>query len=64
MLIRLSDHWHEYLLHTRRRGVPTTNDFTEHAIGRFKVRTKTMRGIKSEAGRNAIFTPCNASLVA
>ncbi len=63
MLIRLSNSWQELLLFKRRDNVPTTNNLTEYAIGRYKLRTRTMRGVKSDQGRAAIFTLCRAGLL-
>lgn len=52
---RLSQTWHRILLHQRRPDVPSTNNPSEQVIGRYKIRVKTMRGVKSAAGREAIF---------
>ena len=38
------------LCHRRRGDVPWTNNMTERAIGRSKIRYKTVRGYKSESG--------------
>ena len=50
MRVELSDKWRALLCHRRRRDVPWTNNVTERAIGRSKVRCKTVRGYKSEDG--------------
>jgi hypothetical protein len=44
--------WPEILLHLRRPelGLDGTNNASERAIGRSKVRYKTMRGYKSDEG--------------
>lgn len=64
LMIRLSQSWHRILLHQRRPDVPTTNNRSEQAIGRFKTRVKTMRGLKSARGREAIFHLAQLRLVA
>lgn len=63
MLIRLSNAWHEYRLFARRSDVPTTNNPTEYAMGRYKLRRASMRGVKSETGNLAIFQLCHAGLL-
>jgi len=35
----------------------------EYVFGRFKLRTRSLRGLKSETGRDAIFTLCHAGLL-
>lgn len=64
LLIRLSNHWQRILLHQRRPDVPSTNNCTEQGIGRYKIRVKTMRGVKSALGREAIFYLTHARLLA
>lgn len=64
LMLRLSNRWQALLLHQRRSDVPATNNPSEQAIGRYKIRVKTMRGVKSAAGRTAIFHLCHARLVA
>lgn len=50
LTLRLSEHWHSYRVAAERADVPTTNNRTEQAIGRLKVRSRTVRGYKSVAG--------------
>ena len=50
MCIELSGKWRTLLCHRRRGDVPWTNNVTEWAIGRSKIRYKTVRGYKSEDG--------------
>ena len=45
-------------------SVPTTNNLTEQGIGRYKIRVKTMRGVKSALGRETIFHLTHARLLA
>lgn len=50
LLGRVSDHWHDYHRWRDDPTIPTTNNRTEQAIGRLKVRSRTVRGYKREAG--------------
>jgi len=50
LLIRLSEHWPLYRTFTWQNDVPWTNNGTEQAIGRMKVRSRTVRGYKSKTG--------------
>ena len=53
VLLRLSEGWQRYTLERREEGVPGTNNRTEQAIGRFRWRSRGMRGIKSWQGVEA-----------
>lgn len=48
--LRLSERWQSYRLAADRADVPRTNNRAEQAIGRLKVRSRTVRGYKSVAG--------------
>lgn len=50
LLIRLSEHWASYRVFDWQKEVPWTNNGTEQVIGRMKVRSKTVRGYKTEDG--------------
>ena len=50
LLIRLSENWHRYRVFDWDCDVPWTNNGTEQAIGRMKVRSRTVRGYKSISG--------------
>ena len=50
LVVELCEKWRSVLCHQRVRGMPQTNNCTEQTIGRSKVRYKTVRGYKSEAG--------------
>ena len=50
LCVELSGKWRALLCHRRRRDVPRTNNAAERAIGRSKIRHKTVRGYKSEDG--------------
>ena len=47
---RLSDDWSKYRVFDWISGTPWTNNLTEQAIGRMKIRARTIRGYKSEQG--------------
>lgn len=49
-LRELADKWNSLRLYLEAEGVPATNNVSERGIGRTKVRTKTVRGFKSESG--------------
>jgi transposase-like protein len=51
LLIRLSENWDRYTSFFHDPGIPWTNNRTEQAIGRMKMRARTTRGYKTEAGR-------------
>jgi hypothetical protein len=50
LLVRLSEHWESYRLFDWQPDVPWTNNGTEQAIGRMKMRSRTVRGYKSTQG--------------
>jgi DNA-directed RNA polymerase subunit RPC12/RpoP len=50
LLIRLSEHWESYRTFSWQAGIPWTNNGTEQVIGRMKVRSRTVRGYKSQPG--------------
>lgn len=50
LLGRVSDHWHDYRRWAADPRIPTTNNRTEHAIGRLKLRSRTVRGYTSVSG--------------
>ena len=54
-LRELADKYKSLCLHLKEKGVPATNNVTERAIGRSKVRYKTIRGFKSEQGMLNLF---------
>jgi len=59
LVLKLSEHWQQYALFLAESGVPTTNNATERAIGRWRNRSKTTRGFKSLEGLFAAFRICN-----
>jgi transposase-like protein len=50
LLVRLSDHWQSYCTFQSEPEIPWTNNSTERAIGRMKMRARTVRGYKSWPG--------------
>lgn len=50
LLVRLSDHWQSYCTFQSEPDIPWTNNSTERAIGRMKMRARTVRGYKSWQG--------------
>jgi transposase-like protein len=50
LVVRVAQNWPRLVLHTQRADVPATDNVTERAIGRTKVRYRTMRGLKSREG--------------
>lgn len=50
LLVRLSRDWHTYCTFQSEPEVPWTNNATERAIGRMKMRARTVRGYKSWLG--------------
>jgi hypothetical protein len=53
LLLRLSDHWQSYCTFQSEPQIPWTHNATEQAIGRMKMRTRTIRGYKSWSGMQA-----------
>jgi transposase-like protein len=53
ILIRMSEHWASYRVFDWQKDVPWTNNGTEQAIGRMKMRSRTVRGYKSWQGMEA-----------
>lgn len=50
LVVDLAQKWRSLVCYQRNPGVPKTNNRTEQGIGRSKIRYKTLRGFKSEAG--------------
>ena len=50
LLLRLNQSWHSYCTFQSEPQVPWTNNATERAIGRMKMRARTVRGYKSWNG--------------
>jgi transposase-like protein len=53
LLVRLSKSWRSYCTFQSEPEVPWTNNATERAIGRMKMRARTVRGYKSWPGMEA-----------
>jgi len=50
LLLRLSQHWQTYRTFLRVQDVPWTNNGSEQAIGKMKMRARTVRGYKTWPG--------------
>jgi hypothetical protein len=50
LLIRLSENWNRYRIFNWQPEVSWTNNLTELAIGKMKMRSRTVRGYKSRQG--------------
>jgi len=50
LLVRLTENWARYRVFTWQPDVPWTNNPTEQAIGRMKMRARTVRGYKNWSG--------------
>lgn len=50
LLLRLSQHWQSYCTFQHEPAVPWTNNLSEQAIGRMKMRARTVRGYKTPLG--------------
>ena len=50
LLLRLSQDWQNYCTFQSEPEIPWTNNMTEQAIGRMKMRARTVRGYKSWSG--------------
>ena len=53
LLLRLSQDWHSYSTFQSEPEIPWTNNTTERAIGKMKIRARTVRGYKSWPGMHA-----------
>jgi hypothetical protein len=60
LVLKMEENWQQYALFLAEKGVPTTNNATERAIGRWRTRSKTTRGFKSLVGLMAAFRICNS----
>jgi transposase-like protein len=63
LLLRLCDHWQLYCTFQFESAVPWTNNRTEQAIGRMKMRARTVRGYKSWGGMESGLLLAGSSLV-
>lgn len=50
LMVRLSENWPRYRVFDWQPEVPWTNNITEQVIGRMKVRSRTVRGYKTQNG--------------
>lgn len=63
LLLRLSEHWQSYCTFQSEPQIPWTNNATEQAIGRMKMRARTVRGYKSWMGMQAGLLLAGSSLI-
>jgi len=63
LLLRLSDNWSSYRLFLEQDDVPATNNASERTIGRWRIRSRSVRGFKSWSGLVNAFTLCNSAIV-
>lgn len=61
LLLRLSEHWQSYCTFQHEPEVPWTNNLTEQAIGRMKMRARTVRGYKTWSGMHNGLLICGTS---
>lgn len=57
----LMDYWPEYVLYQHEDAIPSTNNGTKRAIGRWRSRARTVRGFKSWTGLEAAFLLRNST---
>jgi transposase-like protein len=62
LLLRLSDNWSSYRIFLEQDDVPATNNATERAIGRWRIRSRSVRGFKSWSGLVNAFVLCNSAI--
>jgi hypothetical protein len=60
--LKLHENWQKYTLDRRDASVPATNNATEQAIGKWRIRSRSTRGFKSWAGMEAAFLACGSDL--
>jgi transposase IS66 family protein len=63
LLLRLSEHWQNYGTFQSEPQIPWTNNATEQAIGRMKMRARTVRGYKSWTGMQAGLMLAGSSII-
>jgi transposase-like protein/DNA-directed RNA polymerase subunit RPC12/RpoP len=61
LVLRLCTHWERYTLYQHADDIPATNNRTEQAIGRWRTRSRSVRGFKSAAGLQSAFWLCASS---
>lgn len=60
LVLKLQENWQKYALDQLQSGVPSTNNATEQAIGRWRIRSHNARGFKSWQGLEASFLVCGS----
>lgn len=62
LILRLTETWSQYTLDQSLGDVPATNNGTEQAIGKWRMRSHSTRGFKSWAGLEAAFLLCGSQI--
>jgi hypothetical protein len=62
LILRLHDNWEKYTLDQRLAGVPSTNNGTERAAAKWRIRCHSTRGFKSWAGLEGAFLLCGSQI--
>lgn len=62
LVLRLHDHWEQYVYFQTQTQVPATNNGTERAIERWRTRSRSVRSFKSWSGLESAFRLCNSPL--
>lgn len=63
LILRLSENWDKYSLDQSVADVPPTNNGTERAIGKWRIRSHSTRGFKSWTGLEAAFLLCGSEII-
>lgn len=58
LVLRLSEQWAKYRLYQEQSDVPRTNNRAEQVIGRWRTRSRSVRGFKSSSGLHSAFWVC------
>lgn len=63
LILRLSEKWNQYTFDQSVADVPPTNNGTERAIDKWRIRSHSMRGFKSWAGLEGAFLLCGSQII-
>ena len=63
LVLRLQENWKKYALDQSEPGIPSTNNATEQAIGKWRVRSRSTRGFKSWKGLEASVLVCGTGMI-
>lgn len=62
LILRLTEKWEQYTLDQSLGNVPSTNNATEQTIGKWRIRSHSVRGFKSWGGLEAAFLLCGSQI--